>query len=151
MPALEPPQLQIYYAYGSNMNTARLLERVPGAQPLGPARLEGWRLCCTKPGADGSGKANLIEDPKSTTWGVLYALGPDDWERLDAFEPGYARAEHPVLDESGTSWRAQLYLWTKTTPELPMLAGYRDQLLAGARGHGLPPDYVAMLEALPTL
>ena len=31
-----------------------------------------------------------------------------------------------------------------------MAAWYREQLLAGAREHGLPADYVAMLEALPT-
>ena len=52
--------MQIYYAYGSNMSSARLVERVPGARTLGPAQLEQWRLLCTKPGADGSGKVNLI-------------------------------------------------------------------------------------------
>ncbi len=142
--------MQIYYAYGSNMNSTRLVERVPGARILGPARLDSWQLRCTKPGADGSGKANLIEDPKAVTWGVLYALGSDDWTRLDAFEPGYERTEHAVLDASGRAVRAQLYLWTQTTEELAMAGWYRDLLLAGAREHGLPDDYVAMLEALPT-
>lgn len=142
--------MQIYYAYGSNMSSARLQARVPGARSLGRARLEKWRLRCTKPGADGSGKANLIEDPKAVTWGVLYAFESHDWTRLDAFEPGYERTEHTVLDASGTTLRAQLYLFRKTTQELPMAAWYREQLLAGAREHGLPADYVALLEALPT-
>ena len=33
-----------YFAYGSNMDTARMLARCPGARPMGAATLPGFRL-----------------------------------------------------------------------------------------------------------
>lgn len=140
--------VDIYYAYGSNMSSLRLRERAPGARPLGAARIAGWRVASNKPGADGTGKANLVADAAAEAWGVLYELHPEHWTLLDRLEPGYTRMEHTVIDLTGRAQTAQLYLWTEPTPELPMHGWYRDHLLVGAREHDFPQDYIQALEAL---
>lgn len=38
----------LYAAYGSNLDHARMLGRCPGATPLGPALLPGWRLAVNR-------------------------------------------------------------------------------------------------------
>ena len=48
----------LYFAYGSNLFSARMRERVPSAQARGPARLAGHRLTVDKPGRDGTAKAS---------------------------------------------------------------------------------------------
>ena len=35
--------MTLYFAYGANMERAAMEKRCPGAQPLGPALLRGWR------------------------------------------------------------------------------------------------------------
>ena len=92
---------ELYYAYGSNMSTRRLLSRVPDARTLGRARLAGMRLVCNKPGRDGSGKANLVEDAGAHVWGVLYDIHVDHWALLDRHEPGYARETARVETDDG--------------------------------------------------
>jgi hypothetical protein len=63
-----------YFAYGSNLDLARIRSRVPAVGLIGPALLQHMRLTFDKRGRDGSGKANLAEDTASHVWGVLYAL-----------------------------------------------------------------------------
>jgi hypothetical protein len=38
---------RLYFAYGSNMHTAEMLEHCPSAKYVSPARLNGWRLVFT--------------------------------------------------------------------------------------------------------
>ena len=123
-------------------------ERVPSSAIVGVARLERYRLTWDKPGADGSGKANIAPCPESVVWGVVYGLEPGEWLRLDACEPGYARTsiEVTLADEivscvtyraSGTSATALPFEW------------YRSLVIEGARHHGLPETYVRGLETIP--
>ena len=50
-----------YFAYGSNMSTPRLVQRVGEVRVLGPARLEGYEHRFSKRGNDGSAKGNVDE------------------------------------------------------------------------------------------
>ena len=131
------------------MSSQRLRERIPDARSLGCARLEGWRLCCNKPGSDGSGKANLVADAAAVTWGVLFTFDVVHWPTLDRFEPGYERVVCRVIDSAERSRPAQVYLSSADGAQRPVVGGYRDHLLAGAREHGLPDDYIAMLGRVP--
>jgi gamma-glutamylcyclotransferase len=54
-----------YFAYGSNLDLARMRARAPAVGLIGPALLQGMRLAFDKRGGDGSGKANLAEDAAS--------------------------------------------------------------------------------------
>ena len=85
--------MALYFAYGSNMASARLAARVPSARPVGPARLRDFAFRCNKRGADGTAKANLAPEPGAETWGVLYELDPGAFEVLDRLEGGYERVD----------------------------------------------------------
>jgi gamma-glutamylcyclotransferase len=142
---------ELYFAYGSNMSTARLVARVAGARALGRARL----VVFNKPGIDGSGKANVVSDPGSRVWGVLYRIELDDWPTLDRFEPGYVRERRAVVCERRGCISAFLYRWieedAETAPFTAPFDWYRAHLIEGAREHGLPPSYLRGLEEVAAL
>ncbi len=64
-----------YFAYGSNMLTARLHERVPSATPIGIGQLEGHALRWDKRSwRDGSGKCDAAPNLRANgpmLFGVL--------------------------------------------------------------------------------
>jgi gamma-glutamylcyclotransferase (GGCT)/AIG2-like uncharacterized protein YtfP len=139
----------LYFAYGSNLSSGRLLGRVPSARVVGPARLRGFRLRCDKRGADGSGKANLHAEPGGLVWGAVYALDPGDWPALDACETLYARIAVRV-EARERELAVQTYRSDALTGDPVPFAWYRRLILEGAREHALPPDYLRALEALPS-
>jgi hypothetical protein len=138
----------LYFAYGSNLSPSRMRERIASAQPLGAARLAGYRLRIDKRGADGSGKANLHADAESAVWGALYTLAGGDWPRLDACEPGYERVRIEV-EWRGAVHAAQSYRSALLTADAVPFAWYKRLIVDGARAHELPEDWVRVLEALP--
>jgi gamma-glutamylcyclotransferase len=137
-----------YFAYGSNMSTARLQERIPEACPLGRARIHGVRLDFNKVGVDGSGKANLSPYANAIAWGVLFAVRTEDWLVLDRFEPGYERQHCELTLDSGEAIRAQVYLGIGRLTPTPPHDWYREHLLTGAREHGLPEDVIVEINRL---
>lgn len=141
-----------YFAYGSNMLTARLAERVPEVRPIGPARLDAHRLYFHLRGGDGSGKCNVLAtgDPEDAVYGVLFELDATRLERLHAAEgPAYAFVELDVHARAGRC-RAAIYRgraeWLDDA--LMPFDWYHAFVLGGAREHGLPGDYVRQLEAV---
>ncbi len=140
----------LYYAYGSNMSTRRLRERVESAQAIGTARLRGKRWACNKLGRDGTGKANLVDDPTGLVWGVLWRIDPGEWPRIDRFEGGYQRVEVHVETVDGGEHRALTYVSERLTQRPVPSAPYRDWLLEGAREHGLPDAWIELLTRLAT-
>lgn len=138
----------LYFAYGSNLSPARMRERVAGAEALGAARLDGFRLCLDKCGRDGSGKANLREDTAEVVWGALYRFDVDEWPRLDAFEPGYERIEVPIVLR-GTALTGHTYRSHRLTQDPIPFAWYKRLLVEGARAHDLPGAWIQFLESLP--
>ena len=139
----------LYFAYGSNLCASRMGERVPSARVVAPARADDRRLSLGKHGRDGSGKATLIEAPGSVVWGVVYAIDPRDWRRLDAFERGYARISLRVTSELERDVAATSYIAPETAPDPVAFDWYKRLIVDGAREHGLPDAYLAELERLP--
>lgn len=144
--------VDLYFAYGSNMSSRRLLERVASARPRGPARLRGMRLAVNKRGRDGSGKANVVIDARTEVWGVVYEISPDEWQVLDRFEWGYVRRRDEVWMEET---RVGVQLYTARAPfvdeGLRTFDWYREYLLEGAREHALPERVIVDLLSLPVL
>ncbi|MDG2333671.1 MAG: gamma-glutamylcyclotransferase [Myxococcota bacterium] len=141
---------ELYFAYGSNLSTRRLAERIPHPQPVAVAELDAHRLVFNKPSADGSGKANLIPEPGSVAWGVVWSIPATAWTALDGFEPGYRRTPCRVRDDAGQWHNAQVYLWESPDPEQLPYAGYVEHLLQGAREHGLPDGFIRFLAGVRT-
>ena len=149
----------LYFAYGSNMSRRRLTAatRAPSAKPLGPASVSGHRLTFDKVSADGSGKADCERtgDLTDKVHGGLFLVDTADLAALDKAEgaagaaPGYRRAEVVVWTEDGAK-KVLTYLATNKRPGLLPYPWYVNHVLVGAREFGLPPDYMAALERLPT-
>lgn len=138
-----------YFAYGSNMCTSRLAQRVPTVKPVGPAWLTGHRLRWNLVGGDESAKCNveLSGQARDTVHGVLFVLDASRLAQLHAAEgPAYDFLELEIGHEQG-SVTAAIYRgradWLD--PNLVPLDWYRDFVLAGAREHGLPADWIDWL------
>jgi hypothetical protein len=139
-------QLMLYFAYGSNMLTARLAARVPSARPVGPAWLTGHCLRFHLRGADGSGKCNILPTGNAAdiVHGVLFTLNADHLECLHAAEgPAYAFVEL-AIDAADGPQSAAVYRGRSAwlDDELQPFAWYLDFVVTGARQHSLPRTYV---------
>jgi hypothetical protein len=69
----------LYVAYGSNMNRRQMARRCPKARPLGPIRLEGWRLVMKR-------VANIEPDAQAVTPAALWEITRACERALDAYE-----------------------------------------------------------------
>lgn len=144
-----------YFAYGSNMT----LDIFRGRRALEPLEttwgwLAGYRLCFDIPVGPGErGVANLEADASARTCGVLYLLDPESAERLDRTEGVhngvYHRLPVTVTTAPGDPVVAFAYHSARRRPGRKPSPRYMGLLLAGAREHGLPSDYVDYLCALP--
>lgn len=143
------------FAYGSNLLTRRMVERVPSARVVSLATLVGHRLCWHKRGRDGSGKCDVLPtgDPADRVFGVIYRMTLADKHALDRIEglgAGYDEQEVTLLTADGPM-RAWTYRATDIAPDALPFTWYKALVLAGAREHGLPAHYVARLEAIEAL
>ncbi len=141
-----------YFAYGSNMLTARLKARCDRARPTGCAVADGWGMEFSKPSKDCSGKANLSSKAGCETAGVLYEIPMTQRDALDKAEGatlrgGYRRCDaFPVrLVGGGETVTASTYLATETDSSLKPYDWYLALVIAGAREHGLDEAYIASL------
>jgi gamma-glutamylcyclotransferase (GGCT)/AIG2-like uncharacterized protein YtfP len=140
----------VYFAYGSNMDSEQMKKRVRSATLVGRARLANKRVVFNKRSMDGSGKANLIDSFGKEVWGVLYKFDSSEASRLDEAEGGYTRERHQVRIEKGDSIEAEIYVSTKLTDNPVAYESYKSRVIKGAQEHGLPEDYIAYLESLPS-
>lgn len=142
------------FAYGSNMLTARLRERVSSAHPVGTACLPGFSLRWHKVSLDGSGKCDVVEDatPGACVWGVVFAIESAQKDSLDKAEGlGNGNGSHEVsVILGGATLAARAYVATRTNAAHLPYDWYKALVVAGAREHDLLPDYVAVLEAQPS-
>jgi len=145
------------FAYGSNLDPARMTRRVPSARYVGRAWLRGYSLRFHKRGwDDGTGKADAFRTGgEEVVHGVVYEVAELELAALDVHEIGYDRRLQEFLLASpheAVAVEAWVYL---ALPEviddtLVPTRWYLDHVLAGARAHGLPRDLIGRLEALPT-
>jgi len=140
-----------YFAYGSNMCAAIFIER-RGMRPAAATWgwLDGYRLCFALPvGAGERGVANLVCDAAARTCGVLYRITPEEGGRLDRSEGVhgglYGRVAVTVAAASGERMAAFTYQSGYSSAGRKPSRRYMGLLLAGAREHGLPAEYVALL------
>jgi len=144
------------FAYGSNMLTSRLRDRCPSAEAQGVATLHGYELHWHKHSIDGSGKCDVVrvDDAAAVVYGVLFSIArseKSDLDRAEGLGRGYDEKQVDVSCCKGATHRAQLYVATKQDRLLKPYTWYKAMVVAGAREHGLPPDYMAQLEAVPAV
>src|SRR3954451_20566807 len=108
------------------MYRATMALRCPSAQPLGPARLVGWRflIFC-------DGYASVAPRPGATVHGVLWRLAPREIAVLNVYESVasglYVMRRLPVRTAEGTR-QALIYVGRGSTAGRPR-PGYLEIIL----------------------
>ena len=150
-----------YFAYGSNMNPARLIdERLkPKGVEIGErvgGRLDGWQLAFNKRARKpaGSGAGNIVPMSDAVVHGTLNALPDAGFEILDYYEGvaggHYVRRTVPVMRaDTGVEIEAITYVALLTGEGLRPTREYLAHLLAGR--DLLPLAYWERLKATPTI
>jgi gamma-glutamylcyclotransferase len=146
----------VVFAYGSNMLTAQIKERAPSVRVVNIGQLAGYELSWNKRSRkDGSGKCSITETghPKHVVWGVVHDMSVADKVNLDRVEGlgrGYAERVVKVATSTG-SGTAMAYYATSIDPGIRPYDWYRDLVVAGAREHQLPEEYVLALKRVVTM
>jgi len=152
---VKPSGTFLYFAYGSNLLSARLRARTPSARKAGNAILPRFALRWHKIGCDDTGKCDVIFTgrPADRVYGVAWAIRRSELPALDFHEEldtGYYACNVPIA--IGAQRRlARTYRAIPIDPALKPLDWYKRFVLDGAREHGLPEDYVARLAMTPAL
>jgi len=146
-----------YFAYGSNLLSARLQARTPSARPWMRATLAGFSLRFHKIGTDGSGKCDAYRTglPEDAVQGMVFDLEPGELAVLDAIEgagSGYERIQRTV---QGTVGAAAVWLYVAQgnyiDEGMRPFHWYKRVVIGGAREHGFEETYIAMLSAVPSI
>jgi len=140
-----------YFAYGSNMDPARMRDRIGRIPEAQGAELPGYVLRFNKRAQKHPtiGFANVAPDPEGVVYGILYDIAEDDLSAIDHYEGAtrghYARESVEVFLADGSEIEAVAYIACPEWIEDGLLptGDYLNHLLAGAEY--LPPAYVDWL------
>lgn len=145
-----------YLAYGSNLHPLRLAARVPSARAVGIVEMPGYLLAFHKRSIDGSGKCLIYteEGEHHKMYGVLYKFDDREKANLDALEgSGNGYCEQLVqFPLNGETYTPYIYVAQSThiDPALIPYHWYKNLVLAGAKYHNFPAEYIAVIEATPS-
>lgn len=145
----ETREPMIYFAYGSNMLTARLRARTPSCKPIGIATLPRHKLRFHKRSNDGSGKCNVLASGDGdSVVGMLFSFDPAERANLDKAEGvghGYEHATVTVINDEGRRRKVLTYLahTDYIDNDLKPYTWYKALVMAGAAEQHLPADYIA--------
>ena len=143
----------LYFAYGSNMLSSRLVARCPSARVISTASAANHALEFTKKSNDGSGKATLVSQSNAIhTPGVLFEIDADERGALDKFEgagKGYDRVDEFCVTTNGETVNATTYLASARQSDLLPFDWYLAVVIAGALEHELGSDHYHLLRAIP--
>ena len=136
---------ELYFAYGSNLDAEQMRTRCPTARGVARARLPGHHLAFSHYSTRWQGgAADVVRDPSAAVWGVVYAMGPDDFARLDHFETGYERVRLELEGERGAFVRVTSYA-VLDKGRFPPHPEYLEKMLRWGARWRLPGDYLAEL------
>ena len=147
----------LYFAYGSNMFSARMKNRASSAVVEDSGLLYEHTLAFHKVGRlDGTGKcdAHFTGRREDCLMGVLYRIAPDQVKLLDAIEGcgnGYERKDIAVKTFSGNIVTAFTYCGTKINPDLKPFHWYKKHVLAGAKENNFPDEYITLIESVESI
>ena len=147
----------LYFAFGSNLDEARLRIHCPSARFVLPARLPDHRLAFSIESKRNwhGGVADIVPRAGDEVWGALWTIAGEHGRVLDEQEgvfrdpPAYRRYRVTVATTSADSVTCRSY--QVVSPDARGFApspAYLDTILRGARACGLPAHYIAQLEAI---
>ena len=141
-----------YFAFGSNMSSKRMQERLGWSPSRLGAILLDYEMVFNKHSNDG-GKANIIYSPGDLVEGILYYVNEEDLLILDKYEgvetKQYRRYEIEVRYKNKNSISAIAYKALNTGKIIAPTEEYLNYILEGKEF--LSPAYCAKLESTETL
>lgn len=141
----------LYFAYGSNIASARLLRRCPSTQALGMATLADYEMTFDKLGLDGSAKCGIYPAEGETVYGALFRIHQDDLPALDAAEGqgvAYQSEWVEVTDSQGKTQKVLTYIPLSRDAGLVPKCWYKEHVLRGAKEFSLPEELIKSIEAM---
>jgi len=146
-------EYQLYFSYGSNMSSRRLIKRVDSARVISSGILEKHKLMFHKISNDGSGKCDAFftDDVNDKIFGVIYSIHKKDLNKLDSVEGcGYGYEKKNVFIEklNGETIEAFTYCADNITEGLKPYLWYKYHVLLGAVENDLPPDYILFIDSI---
>lgn len=133
----------LYFAYGSNMDEARMIDRCPDAKLIGVINVPGWRFAL-----DRVGVATILPDEASSVEGLLWSVTPEDIASLDKYEgvkSGCYRKETLPIDDYQPGQTALVYLSNRNLQPRGERKGYMPLIIQAALDHGFSRNYIRML------
>ncbi len=137
--------MQLYFAYGSNLDLARMHGRCPTAHVVGPARLEGFELRFSGHSRRWHAGTATIVPACGEVLGLLDDLDEDALRCLDATEgvpKVYSRTRYEVITDRGDVVEAEVYVLPASRKANPPDPDYVRLVLHGLRRCGHPTDGV---------
>lgn len=143
----------LYFAYGSNLSTARLTKRVPSAELVTTGKLRKHSLCFHKIGRDASAKCDacFTGQRDDFLYGALYRIHPGQKKYLDQAEAlgnGYEIKHVTIVTESGKDIKAFTYYATRIAVDIKPFHWYKQHVLSGAMEHSFPAPYIEKIVAI---
>jgi gamma-glutamylcyclotransferase len=144
-----------YFAYGSNMASHRLLQRLPEARYTGLARLAQHRLSFRKNDQGLSAKCDveLTSRVADEVIGVVYEISLEDKQTLDRIEglgTGYDEKTVELRMDTGQTLFAITYFAIDIDKNMIPYHWYKQHVLRGAIEHKFPCEYIELIEAIPS-
>ena len=133
-----------YFAYGSNMNSERLRDRVGSVESGVKSILNGYEIRFDKISKKtNSGRANLILSENTRVEGVVFNLTEKQINDLDKNESGYHRENLKIETEKGGDEAVTYIADTNMIKEgLQPEEEYLALILEGAKEYGLSNSWV---------
>lgn len=144
-----------YFAYGSNMCFRRFNQRVPSGVFETIAIIRGFDLRFHVKDDDGSGKCDAFYtgNDEDFIMGVVYDIEATEKHLLDKAEDfGIEYEERKTVAEAKKE-TMEVFFYTAKSEVIDDQAipydWYKNFVVFGAREHGLPEDYIRLLEEVP--
>jgi len=144
-PVGQNDKTQLYFAYGSNMNTSQMRERCPtNVEGIGPAKLSDYEF-----GFDSRGYANIRSKLGEFVWGFVWRIDEKCISSLDIYEgyPNtYGRKDVVVM---GESQKMNAFVYIQSENEfggIPQIEYLNNKIISGAVENKLPSEWVDKLK-----
>ena len=119
---------KLYFAYGMNLNHAHMEAACPTAVPIGPRKIQGYRLVFRL-------YADIVESaPEDCVWGGCWEIDAAAEDALDRVE-GYPRLYDKLIIDGMMVYRMN----ESGYPEREPAPGYVAMIREGLADFGLPP------------
>lgn len=140
----------LYFAYAENMDIETLGRRDVTFEKVCTGRVRNFRLSFHKPGADGTGRADLVDDRGNVVEGVIWEVPETSLANLDVFEgveKGHYRRVPITVQTSRGELDCITYRAAKFRTGLKPSREYLEAVIRGAETHRLSPEYLTFLRS----